>query len=248
MPWQRKALIALIAVIGLLALYESGSRFGVRHALVLNGDITREKGEERIEFLARVRHADLEPLYTLCQESGILCVNTTATQSTTTATSATAFAASISPPPTAGAGRIVFLNDVLYSYTDILRLLQYPAHLVCGLDLGMAAYPATGAHRALVRIALRSVHKRAHGWERRGPGLWCVVGGYGGLGWASTGGDGRLLGSGMVGWRGVVRTAGALGPARPFAHSYLACCCGSSCGLRRDSACFVTLCRVHTGK
>ncbi len=35
----------------------------------------------------------------------------------------------------------VFLNDVLYSYTDILRLLQYPAHLVCGLDLGMAAYP-----------------------------------------------------------------------------------------------------------
>ncbi len=145
-----------------VSIYESGSNdlttgwlqvlgdaldaLGVRHALVLNGDITRKKGEERIEFLARVRHAALEPLYTLCHESGVFCVNTTGTDTTTTnggttTTSATALAASISPPPTAGAGRIVFLNDVLYSYTDILRLVQYPAHLVCGLDLGMAAYP-----------------------------------------------------------------------------------------------------------
>ncbi len=53
--------------------------------------------------------------------------------------------------------------------------------------LGKVRIRATGGQGAVVRIALRSVYKRAHGWERRECSLWCVVGGCGGLGWASMG-------------------------------------------------------------
>ncbi|GLI66338.1 hypothetical protein VaNZ11_010075 [Volvox africanus] len=120
-----------------VSVYESGSKdrtadwlqvlgdvldaLSVPHRLELGGSIQREKGEDRIHFLARVRSAALVPLFEQCNATGQFCAP--------------------SNDKSNSSGRIIFLNDVLFSAADIMRLLQYPADLVCGLDLGMAAEP-----------------------------------------------------------------------------------------------------------
>ncbi|EFJ51823.1 hypothetical protein VOLCADRAFT_103314 [Volvox carteri f. nagariensis] len=120
-----------------VSIYESGSKdrtsdwlrtlgevfdaLSIPNRLDLGGTIQRETGEERIHFLARLRSAAIAALYGQCAARGYFC------------------------PPSEGrnnaSGRIIFLNDVLFTSTDIMRLLQYPADMVCGLDMGMAAEP-----------------------------------------------------------------------------------------------------------
>ncbi|GIL85980.1 hypothetical protein Vretifemale_14254 [Volvox reticuliferus] len=120
-----------------VSVYESGSKdrtadwlqvlrdvldaLSIPHRLELGGSIQREKDEERIHFLARLRSAALAPLFQQCNATGRFCAPSSQGSNTS--------------------GRIIFLNDVLFSAADIMRLLQYPADLVCGLDLGMAAEP-----------------------------------------------------------------------------------------------------------
>ncbi|GIL63118.1 hypothetical protein Vafri_17243 [Volvox africanus] len=137
-----------------VSVYESGSKdrtadwlqvlgdvldaLSVPHRLELGGNIQREKGEERIKFLARVRSAALVPLFEQCNATGQFCAP--------------------SSDKSNSSGRIIFLNDVLFSAADIVRLLQYPADLVCGLDLGMAAEPdmTEQEHQATVAAYLRA--------------------------------------------------------------------------------------------
>ncbi|GFR51138.1 hypothetical protein Agub_g13493 [Astrephomene gubernaculifera] len=138
-----------------VSIYESGSHdrttgwlrvlgdvldaISVPHELQLGGSIQRQKGEERIHFLARVRSAALTPLYQQCSIRSIFCAPADDPHSHSQHHS------HLARPgrhlAAGGAGRVVFLNDVLFAASDVLRLLQYPADLVCGLDLGMAAEP-----------------------------------------------------------------------------------------------------------
>ncbi|KXZ53029.1 hypothetical protein GPECTOR_8g396 [Gonium pectorale] len=137
-----------------VSIYESGSSdrtrawlkvlaialdaLGVPHELKLGGTIQRAKGEERIHFLARVRSAALEPLYGRCAANGTFCV-----PKMEAGTKHHHHQQQQLPHAGAGSGsgRVVFLNDILFTAADVLRLLQYPADLACGLDLGMAAEP-----------------------------------------------------------------------------------------------------------
>jgi len=78
---------------------------------VADGAIQRADGEERIEFLAKVRNKTLEPLWrhsNMSRESG------------------------------GGweADRIIFSNDVYLCTKDIVRLMLHKVDVVCGLDYG----------------------------------------------------------------------------------------------------------------
>ena len=74
-----------------------------------NGSITRAQGEPRIQYLARLRNAALQPLY----DSAL---NSSATRP----------------------DKVIFINDVLFCANDVLRLVAQDADMICGLDLYQA--------------------------------------------------------------------------------------------------------------
>jgi len=83
----------------------------VQHTIVTDGAIQRADGEERIEFLAKVRNKTLEPLWrhsNMSRESGGAWE----------------------------ADRIIFSNDVYLCTKDIVRLMLHKVDVVCGLDYG----------------------------------------------------------------------------------------------------------------
>ncbi|GLC36239.1 hypothetical protein PLESTB_001365100 [Pleodorina starrii] len=167
-----------------VSVYESGSKdrtpawlqvlgdvldaLSVPHHLELHGTIQREKGEERIHFLARVRSAALLPLYQLCSATGQFCAPPTGGRRNSNINSINSIDSSSSSSFNSS-GRVIFLNDVLFTGADVLRLLQYPADLVCGLDLGMAAEPdmTVAEHRDTLTAYLHARWLLPRGLARR---------------------------------------------------------------------------------
>jgi Cryptococcal mannosyltransferase 1 len=122
-----------------VSIYESGStdntaawltllskvllQLAVPHKIVTNGQLQRYPGQDRIEFLAAVRNEVLEPLL----QPGQGCNSTSCP----------------------AASKVVFINDVYYCGTDVMRLLQYDADITCGLDfIKVGAVTSACAHMA----------------------------------------------------------------------------------------------------
>ncbi|PNH02419.1 Alpha-1,3-mannosyltransferase CMT1 [Tetrabaena socialis] len=158
LPNMITQLVRLATLLGpanmLVSIYESGSRDataewlrllrGVLGALSVpcivtaGGNLTRRAGQDRIAFLASVRQAAVDQVLAAC--GGL----------------AEGFCS---------ADRIVYLNDVFFEATDVVRLLQYrDAHVACGLDFEpiLAEHPAP-EQRRFMALHLQQV------WRVPGP-------------------------------------------------------------------------------
>ncbi|KAK9820093.1 hypothetical protein WJX72_006049 [[Myrmecia] bisecta] len=139
MPHFCSSLLETLAILPegsvFLSIYESGStdntvawlqllRQLVDHMGVPNRIVTggwqRAPGQDRIAFLAAMRNAVLAPLYE--DEEGRVWE----------------------------ADRIIFLNDVFFCSSDVIRLLQHDGDMVCGMDFTSKQwynnYPAFQIH------------------------------------------------------------------------------------------------------
>lgn len=90
-----------------------------RHTLPIGGNLTRAPSEERIEFLAKVRNAALEPLWLETSEN--------------VGNSSSWFGRSRSQKLWP-ADKIVFLNDVYFCARDVVRLILHNVDMACGMD------------------------------------------------------------------------------------------------------------------
>ena len=85
------------------------------------GNLTRGETQERIDFLADVRNAALEPLWAdTISDGGI---------PSTWIHEEPAHKEKVWP-----ADRVVFMNDVYFCARDVVRLLLHGADMACGMD------------------------------------------------------------------------------------------------------------------
>lgn len=85
------------------------------------GNLTREPDQDRIDFLAQVRNAALEPLWLkVTSESG---------RSNTWFDPKGPSSEVLWP-----ADKVIFLNDVYFCARDAVRLLLHDADMACGMD------------------------------------------------------------------------------------------------------------------
>ncbi|GIM12590.1 hypothetical protein Vretimale_15953, partial [Volvox reticuliferus] len=107
-----------------VSIYESGSEdstpdwlqllgglmraMSVRFSITAGGNLTRTPGQDRIAFLSSVRQAAIDQVLAACNGAALEFCN---------------------------ASRIVFVNDVFFDATGLIRLLQYGTYdVACGLD------------------------------------------------------------------------------------------------------------------
>lgn len=142
MPNYVAQLLTAISALGraaqptFVSIYESGSTdstaswlllldkwlslLGVNRRVVVGGPLQRAHGQDRIQFLASVRNAVLEPLLPSSAPGD--------------GTPGHIAQASCGPHGCPAASRVVLLNDVYFCASDVLRLLQYDADIACGMD------------------------------------------------------------------------------------------------------------------
>ena len=92
-------------------------QFDVCHA---GGNLTRLPEQERIEFLAQVRNAALEPLWLDSPDSS--------------ARNSSSWFSNRKTQKMWPADKIVFFNDVYFCARDVIRLLLHGADMACGMD------------------------------------------------------------------------------------------------------------------
>ena len=97
----------------------TGACLSERHASA-GGNMTRAPHEERIEFLAKVRNAALEPLW----------IDRPKTESSNSSW----FGARSSQEKLWPADKVLFFNDVYFCARDVIRLLLHKADMACGMD------------------------------------------------------------------------------------------------------------------
>lgn len=87
---------------------------------VAGGNLTRAPDQDRIDFLAQVRNAALEPLWleTLSESGGNTWFDSRGPR------------AEVLWP----ADKVIFLNDVYFCARDAVRLLLHDADMACGMD------------------------------------------------------------------------------------------------------------------
>ena len=91
------------------------------NANLAGGNLTRAPEQDRIDFLAQVRNAALEPLWlTTTSESG--------------ASNAWFDAKGPRSEVLWPADKVIFLNDVYFCARDAVRLLLHDADMACGMD------------------------------------------------------------------------------------------------------------------
>lgn len=92
-----------------------------RRVMPAGGNLTRAEEQERIDFLAQVRNAALEPLWLDTVSDGGVAPTWFRT--------AAPRAEKAWP-----ADRVVFMNDVYFCAKDVVRLLLHGADMACGMD------------------------------------------------------------------------------------------------------------------
>ena len=90
-------------------------------SLPVGGNLTRAPDQDRIDFLAQVRNAALEPLW---------LETTTESGTANTWFDAKGLRAAVLWP----ADKVIFLNDVYFCARDAVRLLLHNADMACGMD------------------------------------------------------------------------------------------------------------------
>lgn len=89
--------------------------------MIAGGNLTRADDQDRIDFLAQVRNAALEPLW---------LKSTSESGTANTWFDARGLRAEVLWP----ADKVIFLNDVYFCARDAVRLLLHGADMACGMD------------------------------------------------------------------------------------------------------------------
>ena len=87
---------------------------------IAGGNLTRSPEQDRIDFLAEVRNAALEPLWLDVQEPA--------------PTNSSAWFSNRKTTKLWPADKVVFFNDVYFCARDVVRLLLHGADMACGMD------------------------------------------------------------------------------------------------------------------
>jgi hypothetical protein len=148
---------------------------GVPHNITLGGTLSGRQGLQRIQLMAALRNAALQPWFTQQQQQQQQDAG-----------------ASSPPRPAAVAGAlelscmgpgglwvpdvIVYVNDIIFCAEDAMRLVLHDAHVACGMDFydapWMAAGPTPAAAAAAAAGGLGGDYAAAYGLQqgnRTGP-------------------------------------------------------------------------------
>jgi len=115
---------------GEASVAESAVKIQIATCLAAGGNLTRQPDQDRIDFLAQVRNAALEPLWLkvgagdggqgVAQGGAGLWYNQRAR--------------GLKSQALWPADKVVFLNDVYFCARDAVRLLLHDADMACGMD------------------------------------------------------------------------------------------------------------------
>lgn len=122
---------------------------GVPHNITLGGSLSPRQGLGRIQLLAGLRNAALEPWLPPRQPSTAAAAAAAAGDpgSAATGTAAVAGSAELSfkagPPDSWVPDVLMYANDVFLCAEDVMRLLLHRAHIACGMDFYDAPWMST---------------------------------------------------------------------------------------------------------
>jgi hypothetical protein len=146
---------------------------GVPHNITLGGSLSGRQGLQRIQLMAALRNAALQPWLTQQQQQA---APGNAGASSTPGPGAVAGAVELSSIGSGGLWHpdvIVYVNDVIFCAEDAMRLVLHDAHIACGMDFYDAPWMAAGPTPAAAAAGgVGGDYAAVYGWQqgnRTGP-------------------------------------------------------------------------------